>query len=83
MQFLNHDNTIMMIYLNASKLHLNKRGTQVLFNEFSEAISNIINRKFVLHSLAKDNKNNRNTNDYYEAKLKVGAISASNLKCNS
>ena len=73
----------MMIYLNASKLHLNKRGTQVLFNEFSEAISNIINRKFVLHSLAKDNKNNRNTNDYYEAKLKVGAISASNLKCNS
>ena len=72
-----------MIYLNASKLHLNKRGTQVLFNEFSEAISNIINRKFVLHSLAKDNKNNRNTIDYYEAKLKVGAISASNLKCNS
>ena len=75
----------MVRHLNASKLHLNKRGTQVLFNVFAEAISNITNWQFVLHSLASDNRKNQNTNDYDEnkAKFKVGAISASNLKCNS
>ena len=67
--------------INASKLHLNKRSTQVLSHIFVEAIFNITNLQFVLHSLASDNKKNRNTNDYDEnkAKFKVGAISASNL----
>lgn len=82
LQFLNHGNTIMEWHLNASKLHINKKGTQVLSNGFAKAISNIINRQFVLHSLDSDNKNNRNTNDYDEnnAKLRVGIISASNLE---
>ena len=56
--------------LNASKLHINKRGTLVLSNW-----------QFALHSLAIYNRKIRNTNDYDEnkAKCKVGAISASNL----
>ena len=68
--------------INASKLHLNKRSTQVLSHIFVEAIFNITNLQFVLHSLASDNKKNRNTNDYDEnkAKFKVGAITASILK---
>ena len=41
--FINHGNAITVRHLNASKLHLNKRGTQVLSNQFAEAISNIIN----------------------------------------
>ena len=74
-------NTITVRHLNASKLHLNKRGTQVLSNKFTEAISNIINWQFALHSLASDNKNNRNNKDYLEnkAKFEIRAISAGNL----
>ena len=47
----------------------------------AEAISNITNWQFTLHSLAIYNRKNRNTNDYDEnkAKFKVGAIIASNL----
>ena len=57
----------------------------MLSNVFAEAISNIANWQFVLHNLDSDNRKNQNTNDYDEnkAKFKVGAISASNLKCNS
>ena len=85
LQFLDHGNTITARHLNTSRLHLNTRGTQMLSNVFAEAISNITNWQFVLHSLASDNRKNQNTNDYDEnkAKFKVGAISASNLKCNS
>ena len=56
-------------------------GPQVLFNVFAEAISNITSWQFVLHSLASDNRKNRNTNDYDEnkVKFKVGIISASKL----
>ena len=43
LQFLDYGNTITVRNLNASKLHLNKRGTQVLCNVFAEAISNINN----------------------------------------
>ena len=43
LDFINHGNAITVRYLNASKLHLNKRGTQVLSNQFAEAISNIRN----------------------------------------
>ena len=48
----------------------------------AEAISNITNWQFTLHSLAIYNRKNRNTNDYDEnkAKFKVGAITASILK---
>ena len=81
LQFLDHDNTISVRHLNASKLHLNKRGTQILSNVFTKAISNITNWQFVLLTLASDNGKNRNANDYDEvkAKFKVRAISASNL----
>ena len=43
LQLLDHGNTITVRHLNASKLHLNKRGTQILSNVFAEAISNITN----------------------------------------
>ena len=43
LHFIKHGNPIKVGHLNASKLHLNKRGTQVLSNQFAEAISNIIN----------------------------------------
>ena len=39
----NCGNAITVRHLNTSKLHLNKRGTQVLSNKFTEAISSIIN----------------------------------------
>ena len=47
----------------------------------AEAISNINNWQFVLHSLPSDNIHNCNTNNYNEnkGKFKVGAIRASNL----
>ena len=41
--FKNHGNAITVKHLNASILHLNKTGTQVLTNQLAEAISNIIN----------------------------------------
>ena len=41
--FINHGNALTVRHLNASKLHLNKRGTPVLPSQFAEAISNIIN----------------------------------------
>ena len=80
-QFLDHDNTIRVRHLNASNLYLNKRATQILSNVFTKAISNITNWQFVLLTLASDNEKNCYTNDYEEvkAKLKVRAISASNL----
>ena len=43
LHFINHGNAIAGRCLNASKLNLNKRDTQVLFNQFAEAISNIRN----------------------------------------
>ena len=79
---LRHGKTITVRHLNASKLHLNKGGTQVLSYVFAEAISNIKNLQFVLHSLASDNiVKNRNTNDYdaNKAKFKVDVINAGNL----
>ena len=81
LQFLDLGNTITVRHLNASKLHLKERGTQVLSNVFAEAISNMTNWQFVLHSLASDNRKNRNTNDYDEnkAKFKAGEICGNNL----
>ena len=43
LQILDHGNTITVRHLNPSKLHLNKRGTQILSNVFVEASSNITN----------------------------------------
>ena len=43
MHFINHGNALTVRHLNASKVHLNTRGTQVLSNRFAEAISNITN----------------------------------------
>ena len=81
LQFLDHGNTITVRHLNASKLHLNKRGTQIWSNAFAEAISNITNWHFVLHSLASDKRKNCNTSDYdeSEAEFKVRTISTRNL----
>ena len=70
-------NTITIRNLNALKFHL-KKGTQALCNVLSEAISDITNWQFLLHSLASGNKKNRNTNDCDEnkAKFKVSAHSS-------
>ena len=38
---IQHDKTIATRHLNGSKLHLNKRGTEILSNTFTESISNI------------------------------------------
>ena len=65
LQFLDHGSTITIRHLNASKIHLNKRGTQVLSNVCVAAIFNISNWQFALHRLASDNIK----------KFKVGAIS--------
>ena len=46
MKELNHSNNLTVRRLNTSELHLNKRGTQVLSNEFAEGISNIPNLQF-------------------------------------
>ena len=43
LNFKDHGNALSVRHLNASELHLNKTATQVLFNQFAEAISNIIN----------------------------------------
>ena len=43
LNYINRGNAITVRHLNASKTHLNKRGTQVLSNQFAKAISNIIN----------------------------------------
>ena len=79
--FINHGNAITVRHLNASKLHLNKRGTQVLSNQFAEAISNIINWQSVLHSLAnKDSTNKTHDTDENKVTFKSKQLRGSNLK---
>ena len=41
-ELINHENTNTERHLNGSRLHLNKRGTTILSNNFTEAISNSI-----------------------------------------
>ena len=41
-EMINYENKITERHLNGSKLHLNKRGTTVLSNSFTEVISNSI-----------------------------------------
>ena len=41
-ELINHENAITERHLNGSKLHLNKRGTTILSNNFTEAIANSI-----------------------------------------
>ena len=49
--FMQHDETITTKHLNGLKLHLSKKGTQILSNTFIESISNIIHWQSILHSL--------------------------------
>ena len=51
-QLINHENTITERHLNGSKLDLNNRGTTILSNNFTEAISNSIQWQFIFHSLS-------------------------------
>ena len=39
---IDHGSIINTMYINGSKLNLNKKGTRILFNIFKEAISNIL-----------------------------------------
>ena len=41
-ELINHDSTITEKHLNESRLHLNKQGTAILSNNFTEAISNSV-----------------------------------------
>ena len=81
MSSINHGNAITVKYLNVSKLHLIKRGTEVLSNQFAEAISSIINWQSILHSLANNDRINSNHGtDENIANFKDKQISRSNLK---
>ena len=42
LHYIDHRNSINTRHLNGSKLHLNKKGTKILFGNFVEAISNIL-----------------------------------------
>ena len=39
---IDYGSTINIRHINGSKLHLNKKGRRILFNNFKEAISNIL-----------------------------------------
>ena len=68
LHFINHGNTITVRHLNTSKLHLIKRGTQVLSSQFAEAIMYL---QSVLHSLANNGSfNSTPGTDEYKAKGK-------------
>lgn len=45
---IDHESTINTRHINGSKLHLNKKDTKILFNNFKEAISNILQWQFLL-----------------------------------
>ena len=81
LNFISHWKAIKVRNLNASKLHLNKRGTQVLSNQSAEDISNIINWQSILHCPANnDNINITHDTDENKAKFKGKQLSGSNLK---
>ena len=63
---IDHGNTINTRHVNGSKLLLNKKGTRILFNNFKEAISNILHGQILLHSSYNGNngKDNHDSNDY-------------------
>ena len=42
LHYIDHSNSIDTRHLNGSKLHLNVKGTKILFSNFVEAISNIL-----------------------------------------
>ena len=61
-------NIITEKHLNGSKLHLNKRGTVILSNTFTEAISNSIYWHCFMHSLENSKVSNTITCDEFNAK---------------
>ena len=76
-ELINHENTITERHLNGSKLHLNKRGTAILSNNFTEAVSNSIQRQLIFHSLNNRRNSGKFVTDEYEIKVFDGD---SNLK---
>ena len=50
-----HSNSINTRHLNGSKLHLDTRGTKILFTSFVKAISNILLSQSITHSLHDSN----------------------------
>ena len=64
-------------HLNGSKLHINKRGTTILSNNFTEAISNSIQWQFIFYSL----NNRRNSGTFVTGEYKNKVFDGdSNLK---
>ena len=66
---INHENTITDRHLNRSKLHLNKRGTKIISNNFTEAISNSIEWQFIIHSLNNRRSSGKFVTDEYKTKV--------------
>ena len=53
--YIDHSNSINTRHLNGSKLHLNIKGTKILFSNFVEDISNILLWHSIIHSLSDSN----------------------------
>ena len=62
-ELITHDNIITEKHLNGSKLHLNKRGTVILSNTFTEAISNSIYWQYFIQILENSKVSNTITSD--------------------
>ena len=69
---IDHGSTINTRHVNGSKLHLYKKGTRILFNNFKEAISNILQWQFLLHSSynGHNSKGDHDSNNYSVDSLK-------------
>ena len=55
LHYIDHSNSINTRHLNGLKLHLNIKGTKILFSNLVEAISNILLRESITHSLSDSN----------------------------
>ena len=55
LHYIDQSNSINTRHLNGSKLHLNVKGTKILFSNFVEAISNILLWHSITHSLTDSN----------------------------
>ena len=66
-ELISHENIITEKHLNGSKLHLNKRGRVILYNTFTEAISNSIYWHCFMLSLENSKASNIVTCDEFSA----------------
>ena len=65
---IDHRNTITVRHLNGSKLHLYLKGNKVLTEKFTEAVTNILHWRSLLHSLREANDDNYSFHNCGECK---------------